>query len=324
MNDLKLNLLATNLVIENNYLELYIRLIQDNKFTKKIKFFTQAHHVIPKYYFKLNNIPVDNSVTNLVNLSYADHLLAHYYLMKCSSSTYYELCNANAIFKNINNIHSVDFESWIDKNQELLNSINKRRCELISEHHVNVTGKNNPRATIVYCYDTNGAIIKSFLTINECAYELSMNPGSLRSLLSKNRIYLIQNKFLSKFDNLTKIDIDNFLAYRHTLENKKRIRYKVECQYCHKVYTKLLNPNDYLSWKDKQHVCAECSQTGIMFKGKAKSLLQRENMAKSSLGRKWVNNGIVAKQLKEPLLSEYLSNGWQLGKLKKEFKNEKE
>ena len=35
------------------------------------------HHIIPRCWFKMNNLPVDNSKDNLVLLSYEDHVKAH-------------------------------------------------------------------------------------------------------------------------------------------------------------------------------------------------------------------------------------------------------
>ena len=74
--------------IDNNYLQQYLQLIEVNKGTKKEKYKTNSHHILPRCYFKLLNIPVDHSKANLVNLSHADHLLAHYYLYQCSSGQF--------------------------------------------------------------------------------------------------------------------------------------------------------------------------------------------------------------------------------------------
>ena len=81
----KENLLASKLFIQNEYLEAYLLLIENNYQTKYIKHKTAKHHIIPRSYYKLLNIPVDNSNTNLVNLSHYDHLLAHYYLALCAT-----------------------------------------------------------------------------------------------------------------------------------------------------------------------------------------------------------------------------------------------
>lgn len=84
MINLKQKLLDLKLVKDNEYLDKYIKLIELNKETKREKFKTQKHHIIPKYYYKYNNMVINNSKENLVNLVYKDHILAHYYLYKCS------------------------------------------------------------------------------------------------------------------------------------------------------------------------------------------------------------------------------------------------
>lgn len=79
-----LTLIENNLLVNNEYLFKYQTLILKNKGTKKEAFTTQVHHIIPKAAFKLLNLAVDDSCANKVNLVYQDHLLAHYYLAKCS------------------------------------------------------------------------------------------------------------------------------------------------------------------------------------------------------------------------------------------------
>lgn len=74
--------------LDNEYLDLYVELINSNLNKPKEKYKTQIHHIIPKYYFKDLNIPVDNSKNNLINLDYKDHIKAHYYLYKCSTGKY--------------------------------------------------------------------------------------------------------------------------------------------------------------------------------------------------------------------------------------------
>lgn len=84
MKNLKEKLLSTKVIFDNRYLDLYIDLINKNKFTEKQKNKTQLHHIIPRCYFEMNGENVDDSENNLVNLLYKDHLLAHYYLSLCS------------------------------------------------------------------------------------------------------------------------------------------------------------------------------------------------------------------------------------------------
>ena len=99
---LKEKLLSLDLVIDNEYLDKYCELIESNKNTKREKFKTQKHHIIPRYYYKYNNLEIDNSKENLVNLLYKDHILAHYYLCMCSIYDYYSYINYISVYRIIN------------------------------------------------------------------------------------------------------------------------------------------------------------------------------------------------------------------------------
>ena len=76
-------LLSTNIFLDNEYLLKYIDLVENNKTIRSN--ITQDHHIIPRVYFKLNNLPVDDSDSNLVTLTYFNHVLAHYYLSLCTT-----------------------------------------------------------------------------------------------------------------------------------------------------------------------------------------------------------------------------------------------
>lgn len=79
MNNLKEILLESGFIEDNMWLEEYITLINN----ELIKSETQRHHIIPRLYYTLKQIPINNTKENLVNLSYKDHVLAHYYLARC-------------------------------------------------------------------------------------------------------------------------------------------------------------------------------------------------------------------------------------------------
>ena len=44
------------------------------------------HHIIPRCWFRMNNLPIDNSKDNLVLLSYEDHCKIHKLMYLCSKS----------------------------------------------------------------------------------------------------------------------------------------------------------------------------------------------------------------------------------------------
>jgi len=93
LQDLKQKLLSTNLVIDNEYLEKYIKLLFQNLTTEKEYGKTQKHHIFPKCLSKILNIPIDNTV---VNLCYKDHILAHYYLIYAANNTQLKTANIHA------------------------------------------------------------------------------------------------------------------------------------------------------------------------------------------------------------------------------------
>jgi len=95
--ELKKTLLEIGIVLDNEYLDLYISLINQNLTTKQEIHKTQRHHIIPKYYYKENGLKINNKVENIVNLFFKDHVLAHYYLALCSTKNYYKFSNVFAI-----------------------------------------------------------------------------------------------------------------------------------------------------------------------------------------------------------------------------------
>lgn len=115
---LKEKLLLLELVIDNEYLDKYCELIENNRNTKKEKFKTQKHHIIPKYYYKENKLELDNSKDNLVNLYYKNHILAHYYLCLCSKTTKH-------VYHNFITIRYVYNNRWLDAKGFDLNSLDK-------------------------------------------------------------------------------------------------------------------------------------------------------------------------------------------------------
>lgn len=67
INCLKNRLLLIPEFIDNEYLKLYYELIIKNQKKREyVKFETQSHHIVPRAYFRENQIPVDNSKTILL------------------------------------------------------------------------------------------------------------------------------------------------------------------------------------------------------------------------------------------------------------------
>lgn len=101
--EVKTILLQLNIVEDNEYLDKYCKLIESNKETQYIQGQTHRHHIIPKSYYKINNLDVDNSKENLINLLFKDHVLAHYYLALCSNNLDFKYANELAFSYLTNN-----------------------------------------------------------------------------------------------------------------------------------------------------------------------------------------------------------------------------
>ena len=133
-------LLNTNLFDDNGYFKSYIALVEANKNTKKQKFKTQAHHIIPAVACDMYNIN-KNTNDNLVNLLYKDHVLAHYYLALCSKNILFKfkmICAINFILGKakqvkLNTDELKSFTLNLDKYQELYEEYKKYLSEQMSK-----------------------------------------------------------------------------------------------------------------------------------------------------------------------------------------------
>jgi hypothetical protein len=72
----------------NNFLDKYLSL-----FLEPIPDNSDKHHIIPKSYYKIMKLEINNSKENLRNISYKNHYLAHYYLTKCTTGTLQKAMN---------------------------------------------------------------------------------------------------------------------------------------------------------------------------------------------------------------------------------------
>lgn len=147
----KQNLIKTTYFINNKYLNLYLQLINNNINTKHIKFETACHHIIPVSYFKLVNKDVDNSNFNKVNLYHKDHILAHYYLSKCTKSPLKEkMVFALNFMINEKGKYDID-DKWITDNIENLGELKKELFKYLSKIH---TGKHPNKDSILKMQET--------------------------------------------------------------------------------------------------------------------------------------------------------------------------
>lgn len=135
MQELKQFFIDNGIAIDNEYLDKYLYLIEQNKDNKKIKFVTDAHHVVPRYYYNYSGLKVDDSDKNLINLTRADHMLAHLYLAKCSTEEFLYPSNVAIFifFSRYNNGVKTNIEDFIQEHSEEINEQKEIFCKLQSE-----------------------------------------------------------------------------------------------------------------------------------------------------------------------------------------------
>ena len=115
--NLKQKLLATGLFIDNNKFNDYLLLVTNQN---KILGYSEKHHILPRIFYKRNKLPLDNSVDNLIELSYSDHCYAHWLLYYCTIG-YLKTASAVAVsyiqrtYRKItkNNIAVIDINSEV-------------------------------------------------------------------------------------------------------------------------------------------------------------------------------------------------------------------
>ena len=100
--ELKDKLLSLGVFVDNEYLDKYCNLVKSNKDTKVEKYRTQVHHIVPKCYYKIYGLDIDNSKENKVNLLFKDHVRAHCYIVMCSVDFLFKYYNMISVYKTMN------------------------------------------------------------------------------------------------------------------------------------------------------------------------------------------------------------------------------
>lgn len=225
MSKLKQHLLSLDYFIDNEYLDFYCSLIEQNKNRIYESGKTEQHHIIPRAIFRLQGFESESKApnklvnkNNLVNLLYRDHLLAHFYLCKCAKEDYKKL----ACFTFTRMVSQIDK----DKRPTLdsLNEINLEEYEklkylanLYMVENKNIRNKHIFKDDIKRI-DLNEVIeyyIKQNHTITESIKKFNTTKANLLTILRLNNIY--KNK---GFDpNLKNIITKDVLEKYYIIEN---------------------------------------------------------------------------------------------------------
>ena len=109
------------------------------------------HHIIPKCWFKMNNLPVDNSDDNLVLLSVEDHIKVHRLSILCAATPEMKSKMGFAVHRlhgTFSGMHHTDATIQIIKAKRAKQVITNEHKQHISE---GLKGKSKPPRTKSHC-----------------------------------------------------------------------------------------------------------------------------------------------------------------------------
>ena len=304
---LKQTLLQINLVQDNEYLDSYCALIEANRKTKREKFKTQKHHIIPKYYFKQNNLPIDNTKNNYVNLIHKDHLLAHLYLFKCAKNNDYATANLASLIYVINGIYdnsNKTIQLTSENIEEIVNLIGETYSNLREELGMRLQQLNSKTtSTLGHIWIKNKELTKNKLILPEeadsyfkCGWSLGRLPVSDET---KTKISTTLKQYFKDNPEVVKRNaaIHKNLIWVHNENEAKQISKEDILEYINKGWSL---GRQKLTKSQKQRLS-----------------LAHLGLPSNVIGRKKIHKDGVMKTVKQEELTWYLKNGWLMGELPK-------
>lgn len=230
---LKDKLLLTGYFVENEWLVKYCELINSNLNTKYEKFKTQRHHIIPKCYYKFNNLPINNSKENLINLGYVDHAMAHLYLAAAAENNkQFQHRNMKAVDHVLGNVNFKKFDFNLYERDLIINSdLYKNTYEKTKEFWSKTCNFHDPNSQSIEIRRQNGLQNKGRKYINkdgcvkavkECELNEYLNNGWLLGN-SNNAKNHTGRKHMWKDDHQAFVkpsDIDEYLKLGYVFGDK--------------------------------------------------------------------------------------------------------
>ena len=314
MANLKQLLLETKIFIDNDYFEKYYEIIEKNLNTEKVKFKTEAHHIMPRHYFKhigcndWNCHKKDAMVNkdNIVNLLYKDHILAHYYLCKCAkekwlkdamlSSFYYMSRRGVLSSKDMLDI------GLLEKYQELYEDYHKSKIgRKLSESHKNKISQSNKGKN-------KGSKSEEHRRKLSEAARHRKKPSSTKDKIG------IYNTKTKKKKYVKREDVEKYLddgwsvgGIPHTEEEKRKIGKSNAGKLKGRVPSKESNEKRRLKMLE------------LINDPKSNYSKSRLILAKATKGNKIMVKGDAVKRVKKEDIDKYLQEGWAI-RCKKEMK----
>ena len=277
---------------DNEYLEKYLEIISNPGLEDG---YTEKHHIIPRCYYRLHNLTINNSPENLVTLTMKNHMLAHYYLMNCvnkHSQLYQKLVFAcNRTFNN-NHMNLISEDDAI-MFANILSTEIKRNLSALMIGNTNALG---------YKFTDEQRLISS-----------QSKKGRVITDLTKDKIskaHLMRNlKWMHKSDTYCLIpsnEIDKYLQDGWLLGGRKLSdEHKRKISLANKGSKRSLEARKKMSEKA---LGREAWNKGIPMSDKSKL---KVSQSKSLENKKWYTNGETELYLSE---DENIPEGFVLGR----------
>lgn len=318
--NIKEDLINTNIVVDNIYLDKYVKLITDNLKRKPEKFKTQKHHIIPRCFYKYNKITINNNPDNIVNLLYKDHILAHYYLYLIANGPKYKYAFSTAFLylfsarkSNIPNTNrckldedDIKFEvdnlqSIYEENSRLKSQQQKGKNKGIKKGPMSVETRN--KISLAHKGKESSNKGKKFPNsyTNERKLKQKQNASN-RVAINKDDVEL----------HIKKLDLDRYLSEGWVLGKSPSNKSKILKTNSDK------SRNNKISDKLKGHKVSEVT------KEKIRTKLQGKSYGHSNMAYCWVNNDknecMILKDNLKIFLKENI--GYKKGRLNKKQREE--
>lgn len=280
---LKEALLNTKIFCNNEYLDLYIELIEKNRDTKSRKYKTQKHHIIPRYFYREFDKAIDNSSDNVVNLYYKDHVLAHYYLGMCSISDEHKYYNLMSIRHIFGNRYVIDLSNELSTEQ--LTNIQSLYEESIKYIGKRISSKLKGKSKKPFTEEHKQNISKAHKNLYRWMYKENQE----KQVLLK--------------------DIENFIALGWRFGRLKQTKETLDKLVATRKNRVYVNKDG----RDKRVLSSEVKSYLSM----GWKIGQCSHHKQSVSNLVWIHNESKSARVSKESVDNYLSNGWSLGRREK-------
>lgn len=311
MQTIKQRLLDTGQFINNDALDSYVNLIQRNATQERITGQTDKHHILPESLFASRGLAENNSKNCLVNLFFADHILAHYYLwLAAKADSEQRYFNAAAVQLLTRRVLPETKQQLIDSLPEY-QVLRENYIQLVQEH---MTGRE-------VSVDTKQKISKRRrgVPLSEEHKAALRKPKSNTINMKKPKSHQAKlNMSLAHIGKTTRPQTEETkLKISATLRGHAVSDYVKEKSREANLGKKCLYKDGDYKWFYSEASITEALRNGWLPKGMPHEESTKDKIKQLHTGRIWVTNGEETKQIFPEDLARYKAIGYEKGRKKK-------